>query len=244
MKYVDPSKLGSSKALEGWTILLSNVYFTRLWIVQEVLLAQEIHIMVRWNIWADWSTMSNLYAYHRLYSYSGRAARLQDSEYARGLLHVSNQGRSRRDIAYNIDFFCINECENSLNNIYGLLGLVDSSTHIIPDYTKSVQDVYTGVLTAVCLEYVQRLTFVSSTSFCNSMQVLSRRILQGGIEEETISRLFDDFDMAKQHKKPVSVLVGFGPWKGQPSDNTSLQKAVRRRRNRLWLEMDGTRAYY
>jgi hypothetical protein len=44
--------------LKSVDLLLANDYFTRLWIVQEIVLAKEVRVMVRGNIWVPWSTMS------------------------------------------------------------------------------------------------------------------------------------------------------------------------------------------
>jgi hypothetical protein len=128
-----------SQADTARVTLLNNVYFTRLWIIQEVLLLREVHILCgsHWLQMSDLSSgefvdpsMQDLVRSCALYL-------IWDYHYGRksDTIHVSR-------LAKCIERYTFNSCETPRDRLYGLLGLVEDAEIMQVDYARSVPSVY------------------------------------------------------------------------------------------------------
>jgi hypothetical protein len=141
-------KLLSDTAARDWQkaqymeTLIGDVYFTRLWVVQEFLLAKEVRFMLHGNVWLNWTATGK--------------------EKWVGLLSPTSLPRmsidERSDWVFEsyIAAFGSKECQNPLDRVYGLLGLVGRQICIIPDYEKSTKDLLNDVVNILATDYVKR----------------------------------------------------------------------------------------
>jgi hypothetical protein len=119
--------------------LLNNVYFTRLWIIQEILLSREVHIFCG----SHWLEMSDLSSEEFLDPSMQDLVRgcalylIWDYHYGR----KSDTIRVSR-LAKCIERYTFNSCENPRDRLYGLLGLVEDADIMQVDYARSVPSVY------------------------------------------------------------------------------------------------------
>ncbi|KAF1846021.1 HET-domain-containing protein [Cucurbitaria berberidis CBS 394.84] len=125
----------ATRSADALTVLLSNRYFTRLWIVQEVLLAREVHVLAG-TVWLGFQDMEE-------------TAREQVDKMLYGvrnpslyLLWDSIHNRQSRHLAQCIDRYSSNHCEKPQDRVYSLLGLVKPEEQLAIDYEKSVPEVF------------------------------------------------------------------------------------------------------
>ncbi|KAI4654962.1 uncharacterized protein J4E78_007141 [Alternaria triticimaculans] len=123
------------------TVLLNNIYFTRLWIVQEILLAKTVNIHLNGNRCIEWSSMYHPYitAYPSLEIPTASTYLLNSTMYAQ---------KERITLTWTqcIDGFSANACEDLRDKVYGMIGVVREQNRLAVDYQKSVLKVYTDVL--------------------------------------------------------------------------------------------------
>jgi hypothetical protein len=121
--------------------LLRNRYFTRLWIVQEALLAQKVMVLCG-NIWLSFADM---YECTRANQEIVHDKVLNSSLY---LLWDCVHNREGRNLASCIDRYSLNECQDPRDKIYALLGLVteEETAHLDVNYAKSVEQVYVDAI--------------------------------------------------------------------------------------------------
>ncbi|KAF3041524.1 hypothetical protein E8E12_005038 [Didymella heteroderae] len=131
--------------------LLRNRYFSRLWIVQEVLLAREVLVLVRGGYWLRWTDMQTVFAQmskrqvNKLSSVHSAAASL--------LSYGMGQGRPARTFLWCIRNFHESQCAEARDKVFGMAGLVtaflDKWDVIVIDYQRTVYDVFMDVATRV-----------------------------------------------------------------------------------------------
>ncbi|KIW08089.1 hypothetical protein, variant 2 [Verruconis gallopava] len=128
-------------------------YWSRLWVVQEILLASDITVL-----WGSrriaWETARSFFLGFRE---SGRpiaitlpsSGRLLSRDHLRNLIRgrdkrieVSTRFRGKLTWDQALYFSARTECEDPRDRIYGLLGLVSEEFQIKPDYTKSFDEVF------------------------------------------------------------------------------------------------------
>jgi hypothetical protein len=131
-------------------VLLQHSYFTRLWIVQELLLVKEIRVFINGRRWISWCRMQEVLEKWR------KTPDLWDpgeiaAPTAIWLVHLHHpEGRTWLTLLRCLDTFSGNACEEPKDKVYGLLGIVRHGGHAtIVDYTKSVYEVYLDVVRAV-----------------------------------------------------------------------------------------------
>jgi hypothetical protein len=135
-----------SPSYESIRSLLQNSYFTRLWIVQEVLLAKRIYIVCG-ELWVEWNDITRVI--------TALEAHLFDSlPDARWLFRDSkrpsdsaDRKRPRFSLYQAIHRYSGLNCGDIRDKVYGLLGLVDSSYGIpLVNYASSPRQVYTDTV--------------------------------------------------------------------------------------------------
>lgn len=114
--------------------LLKNAYFTRLWIVQEILLAKKVYLLTG----STSISLSRLdCAYQKV---------VTNAVFNCGPYLVWDHNRDavfgKRKVVECIERYSKNECANPRDRVYGLLGIVQSGGDVEVDYTKQCSEVY------------------------------------------------------------------------------------------------------
>lgn len=118
--------------------LLRNEYFSRLWIVQEVLLAQHVRFLTPGNLWISWDAIQDTVG-RTCKSYF---AKLDLSPSSAMSLLALNVERLPSSLEWCILEFSGNKCEDPRDKVYGFMGLVDPCYNFDVDYSRSKLDVY------------------------------------------------------------------------------------------------------
>jgi hypothetical protein len=132
-------------------ILLHNQYFTRLWIVQEVLLAPEVWLLCG-NVWISGRNITQ-----RVQTYTWGQSGIPNAAIALfspahgGLQHSTHPLRS---LVACINRYSGNGCADLRDKVYGFLGLIEKANSdidhgLVVDYNKSVAEVYCDTIRAV-----------------------------------------------------------------------------------------------
>ncbi|KAF2965631.1 hypothetical protein GQX73_g7923 [Xylaria multiplex] len=139
--------------------ILNRPFWTRIWIIQEVVLAQELYLVcgtkkISWelfketlNCWFKLSGTSHLHNYSSEEWKVMNSISMRDAISMMSLRNCGPSGWKLRDIAE----YCIgHQATDPRDKIYGLYGVAsDSSALITPDYTKAVDEVYHSFTCAV-----------------------------------------------------------------------------------------------
>jgi len=163
--------------------LLENIYFTRLWIVQEILVARRIKIRINGNRCVTWNCL------HLKGLPASPIWDLYVEPAAKYLLKISHgYHRSGQDQSMPlmdcIQKFRDSKCQDPRDKVYGFMGVVRVEDRIAVDYNKTVLGVFLDFINVV----VNELTVSSSstTLVCGYIYGLG---LQMGIEEFLLKRL-------------------------------------------------------
>jgi hypothetical protein len=141
-----------TKALTGPALqhFFGNPYWTRLWIVQEIMLAKDILIMCGKTL-LPWKDLRHFCTY-------GQDSLPLDAKQAvpEQVLWLAQHDSSAIRYTYQdlLRAFCTNVCEDPRDKIYGLQGLVreiDKMDEAEIDYTKPVHVVYQHTIKAMLL---------------------------------------------------------------------------------------------
>ncbi|KAI3327367.1 HET-domain-containing protein [Xylariaceae sp. AK1471] len=128
-------------------IIISNVYFTRLWIVQEVSLAREIRMLIGdCELW--WAAAE--FAASRIdpMSPANRLGTLKD------LFKEKNHKKEWR-LDTLVSKYSVHECQDPRDKVYGFLGMIPESQRPVVDYAKSTHQVFLDVIPIVLDIYWQ-----------------------------------------------------------------------------------------
>jgi heterokaryon incompatibility protein (HET) len=128
------------------TVLLSNSYFTRVWIVQEVSPARKIWILCG-DVETAWDGL--------------QISVRQIDPWKTGNHHLSiiralfiEKGkREDRRLDEVAKRYSVQECQDPRDKIYGFLGMVSADQRPVIDYAKSVQQVYADAVLTVLGHY-------------------------------------------------------------------------------------------
>ncbi|KAI0101515.1 hypothetical protein GGR51DRAFT_331203 [Nemania sp. FL0031] len=173
--------LAPSLALDAIEPLFQRDYWGRLWVIQELMLAQDILLMcgnqtLRWCVLVRWleqcprSGAAGNLGFHLGGTRGGRLIE-QKIVWQRRVLSL-NRGYS---LDLLIELFHGHECADVRDKVYGLLGLLtsqnlpESQDIIYADYGKTRLEVYKQVLEAVCRSPRLR-TDRSRSRFCKTLQ--------------------------------------------------------------------------
>jgi hypothetical protein len=117
--------------------LLNNEYFTRLWVVQEVLLAQEVRVLcgMTWVMLKDLETCAEqkLTIVH--------SSIMNESLF---LLWDRRHNRNYRNLQQCLDRYSMSKCKDPRDKVYALRGVLHAheSEHLLVDYKKPVLEVF------------------------------------------------------------------------------------------------------
>lgn len=231
---------------QSLSILLHDVYFTRLWVVQEVLLARAVQIRCHGTSGHLEIPWDEVYAVA-----TGNSTWLQQHGHTKAVLAlIANQGMNHYEgLGVTITRFSGYKCENPRDKIYGLLGIVKPKERLEVDYSKTVQDVFLDF--AMALQDAKK-DKPDRVSFEATMQSLGRRMdLQSEDRDLTGLRgmLQDLFGPKKTVRSRAAGLseeavvrnMGFDPQQSGASLDDDISK---RRLARWWCEYAGKRYYH
>ena len=143
--------------------LFENPYWSRLWIIQELVMAREIELQAG-DVRISWShfhairdhfgkqrtIMSATDDFPRDEQMSERPGRVtQLPENIEYLVGIAMTGRSHAPLFDILQRFCHAECEDPRDKFYGLLAIIDLDAAIPVDYNKSTAEVYLDVVSAI-----------------------------------------------------------------------------------------------
>lgn len=136
--------------------LLKRPYFFRTWVIQEVMLAYKA-VMICGDNTIDWTAMERVFEskwLKRRQEISTWMTQTSDTE----LINKSIESRLMQFLE--TSKFCL--AEDPRDKIFGILGVVgieDPDAAIQPDYSLSVQEVYTGVAAYLVQQYRERIIY-------------------------------------------------------------------------------------
>ncbi|KAG9195722.1 hypothetical protein G6011_00843 [Alternaria panax] len=142
--------LTKSMAME----LMGNIYFTRLWIVQEIVLAKSVKVCINGHRHVKWRTLQDTYLTIRRRDRVDAHGYLKRPTYL-SLLKLTEDDRrgklwDKKDrtltLMDSIGSFCSSSCEDPRDKVYGLMGVMRVEDRIRVDYGKSVCSVYLDVV--------------------------------------------------------------------------------------------------
>ncbi|PVH72150.1 HET-domain-containing protein [Cadophora sp. DSE1049] len=141
-------RLNQSSHMPSLQILLGNKYFTRVWIVQEVMLASRARVLCG-NVWLPWSSLELIVT---------RLPRLNTTSAlplgARNLLGERLKNNKAKPMLHDcLVRYRENLCHDPRDKVYGLLGLVDEAARVAVDYDKPVEEVFLDAAQSACNEY-------------------------------------------------------------------------------------------
>ncbi|KAF2821911.1 HET-domain-containing protein [Ophiobolus disseminans] len=157
-------------------LLFFNLYFERIWIIQEILLAREVRLLCG-RVWVPEAPMCDLAATTSLHCVPKAAAYLlRDRRFGSSPSSALEEGDGAKLVAASqrrkVRNFSLascmlrynsNRCTDQRDTIYGLLGLV-SSTNIVADYSKEYGDVAYEVMLEIAEEFERERTLNLSTA--------------------------------------------------------------------------------
>jgi hypothetical protein len=114
--------------------LLHNAYFTRLWIVQEILLAPSTSLLLDGNVWMTWKAIREVVEHtpHDYGDYFKDTRSLIVPAFSRVSFAVHREeedeypmNNNSRSLRWLIDGFSSNSCDDPRDRVYSLMGLVE-----------------------------------------------------------------------------------------------------------------------
>jgi hypothetical protein len=135
--------------------LLHNSYFDRLWIVQELLLNKHVRILVEGNVWISWESLRT--KREELGDKIQKVLPSTNWMVETQLLHHIFASHTDVNVTYyttlSVGRFCDKKCQDPRDKVYGLMALVQPSSRVEIDYTKSKHQVFLDAVMSMIREY-------------------------------------------------------------------------------------------
>ena len=140
--------------------ILRNSYFSRLWIVQEIMLPPAVRVLCG-DVWIPFDklvqssnsrsglnkgTLNSAFSNARFHMYNRKRAGVDMFE---SIASVYQGNRHELSLHQCVMNFMWQRCEDPRDKVYGLLGLVRESERLTVDYGKSKQEVFLEVFIAL-----------------------------------------------------------------------------------------------
>src|SRR5690242_2728262 len=141
--------------IDALATLLSNDYFSRLWIVQELLLARTIRVFTAGHIWLDWETIWSVTKQVNLgetkLTAKESAAWKRVLPNTQKLVRMTGNGGQRKESKELLEIlsFSANVCQEPRDKVYGLMSLFEVEYQLDVSYQKPIYDVYIDVVMAL-----------------------------------------------------------------------------------------------
>ncbi len=124
--------------------LFSHKYFTRLWIIQEILLSPRVEVLCD-NVWLSWDQMKKSYfTIFESDNWFWDGDGIGDPKSTVWLTHPKTSSLSKSTEMYlhsYVERFMNLGCQLAHDKIYGLIGLVKPEHRPIVDYNKTIEEV-------------------------------------------------------------------------------------------------------
>jgi Heterokaryon incompatibility protein (HET) len=148
--------------------ILLNPWFTRTWVVQEVVLSNEAYLMCgsQQISWKDWY-------YYCFRQWQSGWLKLVDKGYVAVIMmgtarlaKISKDDRHHRLLTLNalLANTRTRACTDPRDKVYSLLGIASCQGKIFPDYSKTAADVFTETARTLIIEY-QHLEVLSNAIY-------------------------------------------------------------------------------
>jgi hypothetical protein len=135
--------------------LFHNSYFDRLWIVQELLLGEDVRILVEGNVWVLWKSLVRKHEERQdeIRKILPSTSWMVEMRIHRSTFAKHTPVNTSYYITLTAGRYYDKKCENPRDKVYGFMGLVDSARKLEIDYAKSVQQVYLDAVMSMIREY-------------------------------------------------------------------------------------------
>jgi len=145
-------------SIERVSAVFKASYWTRLWVVQETLLAKERYSLFPGGIFVSWTGMGKLHGHYKDYFENEHVYEVKE-------LLAKSLDDIPMPLGQAINRFCIQGCKDPRDKVYALHGIVKDSEQVVVDYHKPVQAVFVDTVQVLHNVYVIHLDhFASSTS--------------------------------------------------------------------------------
>jgi hypothetical protein len=231
---------------ESLLILLRDYYWTRLWVVQEVLLARAVQIYCHGMCGVIKIPWDEVHAVA-----TGCSLWLGQHGGSKEVLAlIANQGMNHyQGLRLTIARFSGYNCEDPRDKVYGLLGIVREKERLEPDYNKPVQEVFLDVARALRGSKMSQPDSMSCRarlkSLADKMNLDSEDKdltgLRAMLQDVFTSSNSPRSDLAKLPKTAEVQIFGFDPARSGAglADDKS-----KRRLARWWCEYEGKKYYH
>ncbi|RYN51631.1 hypothetical protein AA0114_g5410 [Alternaria tenuissima] len=134
---------------------LHNSYFDRLWIVQELLLSKHVRILVEGNVWILWESLRTKREElgGKIQRILPSTSRMVDAQLWRHTFDRHIVLSEMEYITITVSDFCDKKCRDPRDKVYGLMALVQPSSQVEVDYTKSTHQVFLDAVMSMVREY-------------------------------------------------------------------------------------------
>jgi len=160
-------------------IILTNLYWSRIWIVQEIHFACRLSILCSNSRlpWSEVDLSKNWWSTPSAVGHEIMSEKLSD---AFGEAYVSIQDRASANQGYYGLFMAINGClgtgcEEPRDKVFALMNIVKSEERVVVDYTKSTEEVYLATLhkiLEICSDSHPRFTLFTLLKLAVEMKLL------------------------------------------------------------------------
>lgn len=131
--------------IHSMATLLRYPYFSRVWIIQEILHAPRVRVLTAGNTWCEWRAMQEQVGC------SPVDANDLFPDTRPLLAPTSDRSESIKTLAHYISEFSSNLCDDPRDRVYAFMGLVEAQDRITIDYSKTPLEVFVDVL--CCLRF-------------------------------------------------------------------------------------------
>ena len=189
--------------------LMQHPYWSRVWIIQEVVAAKNIRIMCG-TTFLHWSHLTKfllLISYrHFRFPYGVVFDQIQHHAHSFPMLRLRNWSQTSTDLAQALDWSASSLATDSRDKVYALLGLVNKGAGqlVSADYTCSSCNVYCFAIRAMAIDcdFDQR-----GFDFRSEVQRVKRSCLDKALQHEQASAVRRVRSIWWQSKKYLSTLL-------------------------------------
>lgn len=129
---------------ESARTLFRNEYFSRLWIIQEIMLPPEVWLLCG-DVWMSFDKLAAAFNNHiHLASGSGN-----ELGYHKHIVAGYKAPRRSQTLRQCVTRFARHKCEDPRDKVYGLMGLVEERDRLAIDYNKTKHEVFLDVMMAL-----------------------------------------------------------------------------------------------
>ncbi|KAF3041535.1 hypothetical protein E8E12_005836 [Didymella heteroderae] len=133
-------------------------YWTRLWIVQEILLAKERYVLCSGCMLISWKLMSKLHDHYKDAFVNKRVYEIEE-------LLAGSLNDIPMPLGEAINRFCSQGCKDPRDKVYALQGIVMDGEQVVIDYHKPVYEVFVDTVRVMHEAYVLRLDHFANNTF-------------------------------------------------------------------------------